>query len=112
MRTITPGTAPIGALRRLSEKINLRLADVDLFEINEAFSCVPMVAMRELNLPHEKVNVFGGAVAIGHPIGASGARIVATLVNALRTRGGRRGVATACIGGGEAGALAVELCKQ
>lgn len=105
-------TAPIGALRRLSEKINLRLADVDLFEINEAFSCVPMVAMRELNLPHEKVNVFGGAVAIGHPIGASGARIVATLVNALRTRGGRRGVATACIGGGEAGALALELCKQ
>jgi len=100
--------APVHALRKLSEKLSLKLADVDLFEINEAFAPVTMVAMKELNLPHEKVNVFGGAIAIGHPIGASGARIVASLIQALKVRNKRLGVACLCIGGGEASAMAVE----
>jgi len=102
-------TAPVGAMRRLCEEIGWRLQDVDLFEINEAFAVVPMVAMRELDLPRDKVNVHGGACALGHPIGASGARILVTLLAALRQYGLRRGVASVCIGGGEATAMAVDL---
>ncbi len=103
-------TAPIGALERLSEKVGWQLDDVDLFEINEAFAVVAMAAMRDLDLPHDKVNVHGGACALGHPIGASGARIVVTLLSALRQHGLKRGMAAICIGGGEATAVAVELC--
>ena len=102
-------TAPVFAMRKLLERIGWRAADVDLFEINEAFAVVAMAAMRELDLPHEKVNVNGGACALGHPIGCSGARIVVTLLSALRERGQKRGVASLCIGGGEATALAIEL---
>jgi len=102
-------TAPIGALRKLMDKTGWSLADVDLFEINEAFAVVAMAAMRELNLPHEKVNVHGGACALGHPIGASGARIVVTLLAALQKYGLKRGAAALCIGGGEATAIALEL---
>lgn len=102
-------SAPVGALQALFERTGWRAADVDLFEINEAFANVAMIAMQELNLPHDKVNVNGGACALGHPIGASGARIVVTLLHALKARGLKRGVATLCIGGGEATALAVEL---
>lgn len=102
-------TAPVGAMRSLFDRTGWAPEQVDLFEVNEAFSVVPMAVMREFDLPAEKVNVHGGAVALGHPIGASGARIVTTLVNALRRRGGRRGVAGICIGGGEALALALEL---
>ena len=83
--------------------------DVDLWEINEAFAVVPMIAMREMNIDHAKVNVNGGACALGHPIGASGARVLATLISALKARGGSKGVASLCIGGGEAVAMAVEL---
>lgn len=102
-------TAPIGAVEALMTKTGWRLADVDLFEINEAFAVVVLAAMKEFALPADKVNVNGGACALGHPIGASGARIVVTLINALRQRGLRRGVASLCIGGGEATAIAVEL---
>jgi acetyl-CoA C-acetyltransferase len=102
-------TAPVGALAKLFDKTGWRKDDVDLYEINEAFAVVTMAAMHEHGLPHEKVNVNGGACALGHPIGASGARILVTLIGALRARGGRRGVATLCIGGGEATAMAVEL---
>ncbi|GAB7536700.1 acetyl-CoA C-acetyltransferase [Burkholderia sp. 3C] len=102
-------TAPVGALQRLFERTGWRPADIDLFEINEAFAVVAMAAMREHGLPHERVNVNGGACALGHPIGASGARILVTLLGALRARGGKRGVASLCIGGGEATAMAVEL---
>ena len=102
-------TAPVGAVGALMRKTGWALGDVDLFEINEAFAVVALAAMRELGLPHEKVNVNGGACALGHPIGASGARILVTLLAALRRRGLRRGVATLCIGGGEATAMAVEL---
>ena len=102
-------TAPVGAVKALMRKTGWALGDVDLFEINEAFAVVALAAMRELDLPHEKVNVNGGACALGHPIGASGARILVTLQAALRRRGLRRGVATLCIGGGEATAMAVEL---
>jgi acetyl-CoA C-acetyltransferase len=102
-------TAPIGALRKLMDKTGWGLPDVDLFEINEAFAVVAMAAMRELALPHEKVNVHGGACALGHPIGASGARIVVTLLAALKKYGLKRGAAAICIGGGEATALAVEM---
>ncbi|MNZ41092.1 Acetyl-CoA acetyltransferase [compost metagenome] len=101
-------TAPIGAIRNLMERTGWRLDQVDLFEINEAFAVVSMVAMRELGLEHAKVNVHGGACALGHPIGASGARILVTLLAALRSHGLRRGVAAICIGGGEATAIAVE----
>jgi acetyl-CoA C-acetyltransferase len=83
---------------------------VDLYEINEAFSVVPMAAMKELGIPHNKINVQGGAVALGHPIGASGARTLVTLINAMKQRGARTGINSLCIGGGEAVALAVELC--
>jgi len=102
-------TAPIGAMQKLFKKTGWTAADVDLFEINEAFAAVPMAAMRDLDIPHDKVNVHGGACALGHPIGASGARIVVTLLGALKRSGGKRGVAALCIGGGEATAMAVEL---
>jgi len=102
-------TAPIGAMKRLFEKTGWRAGDVDLYEINEAFAVVAMAAMRDLDLPHDKVNVNGGACALGHPIGASGARILVTLLAAMKARGARRGVASLCIGGGEATAFAVEL---
>lgn len=102
-------TAPVTAMRKLLDQLGWNAADVDLYEINEAFSVVPMAAMKELDLPAEKVNVRGGAVALGHPIGASGARILVTLLSALRARGGGRGMASICIGGGEALALAVEV---
>nr|WP_315182956.1 acetyl-CoA C-acyltransferase [uncultured Albidiferax sp.] len=102
-------TAPLGAVQKLLARIGWAVTDVDLWEINEAFAVVPMALMAELDLPHGRVNVHGGACALGHPIGASGARILVTLLHALRTHGLRRGVATLCIGGGEATALAVEL---
>ncbi|AZB57076.1 acetyl-CoA C-acyltransferase [Cereibacter sphaeroides] len=102
-------TAPIFAIGKLLERVGWSAAEVDLFEINEAFAVVAMAAMRDLDLPHDKVNVNGGACALGHPIGCSGARIVVTLIEALRARGLRRGVAALCIGGGEATALAVEV---
>lgn len=102
-------SAPVGAIARLFDKTGWSAGDVDLFEINEAFANVAMIAMKEHGLPHDIVNVNGGACALGHPIGASGARIVVTLINALKARGLKRGVASLCIGGGEATALAVEL---
>ncbi len=102
-------TAPVGAIRKLFDKTGWSADKVDLFEINEAFAVVAMAAMREHKLPHEKVNVHGGACALGHPIGASGARVVVTLIGALRKYGGKRGIASLCIGGGEATALAIEL---
>jgi acetyl-CoA C-acetyltransferase len=102
-------TAPVGAIRKLFDQTGWSAAEVDLYEVNEAFAVVTMAAMKEHGLPHEKVNVHGGACALGHPIGASGARILVTLLGALRKYGGKRGVASLCIGGGEATALAVEL---
>ena len=102
-------TAPVGAIAAVLEKAGWTVDDVDLFEINEAFACVAMFAMADLGIPHDKVNVNGGATALGHPIGASGTRIVATLIGALKHRGLRRGVASLCIGGGEATAIAIEL---
>jgi acetyl-CoA C-acetyltransferase len=102
-------TAPVGAMRKLFEKTGWKASEVDLFEINEAFAVVTMAAMKEHGLPHDKVNVHGGACALGHPIGASGARILVTLIGALRKQGSKRGVASLCIGGGEATAMAVEL---
>jgi len=102
-------TAPVGAIEKVLKQAGWTKDDVDLFEINEAFANVAMIAMRDLNLDHAKVNVNGGACALGHPIGASGARIMVTLLNALKKRGGKRGVASLCIGGGEATAVAVEL---
>ncbi|MCJ8027338.1 acetyl-CoA C-acyltransferase [Shinella yambaruensis] len=101
-------TAPIGALRKLGERTGWKLGDVDLFEVNEAFAVVAMAAMHDLDLPHDKVNVHGGACALGHPIGASGARVLVTLLSALERYGMRRGMATLCIGGGEATAVAIE----
>ena len=101
-------TAPVGALRKLSERTGWDLKSIDLFEINEAFAVVPMAAMHDLGLPADKVNVHGGACALGHPIGASGARVMVTLLSALETYGLRRGVASLCIGGGEATAVAIE----
>ena len=102
-------TAPIGAIDKLLKKTGWAPNDVDLWEINEAFAAVTLAAMHELKLPHQKVNVHGGACALGHPIGASGARIVTTLLGALRKTGGKRGIAALCIGGGEATAMAIEL---
>ena len=102
-------TAPVGAISTLLDKAGWKVGDVDLFEINEAFAVVAMAPIKELGIPHAKVNVNGGACALGHPIGASGARLVVTLVNALRTRGLKRGVAALCIGGGEATAIALEV---
>ena len=102
-------TAPVAALQNVLAKAGWSVADVDLFEVNEAFACVAMAPMTDLGIPHEKLNVNGGALALGHPIGASGARLLVTLLNALQARGGRRGVASLCIGGGEATAMAIEL---
>jgi acetyl-CoA C-acetyltransferase len=102
-------TAPVGAIRTLLQKNEWRAGDIDLYEINEAFAVVTMAAMKEHGIAHEKVNVNGGACALGHPIGASGARILVTLIGALRSRGGKRGVASLCIGGGEATAMGIEL---
>ena len=102
--------APIGAIDKLLRALSWEVSDVDLFEINEAFSVVPMAAMKDLGIPHDKVNVHGGAVALGHPIGASGSRTLVTLLNAMKARGARRGINSLCIGGGEAVAMAVELC--
>ena len=102
-------TAPVGAMQKVLEKCDWQVGDVDLFEINEAFAVVAMAGMTELDIPHDKVNVHGGACALGHPLGASGARIIVTLMAALQTYGKKTGVASLCIGGGEATALAVEL---
>lgn len=102
-------TAPVDAIRKVLAKAGWTVADVDLFEVNEAFAIVPMIAARDLGIPMDKLNVHGGATALGHPIGASGARIIATLISALEQRGLRRGVASLCIGGGEATAIAIEL---
>ena len=101
-------TAPVGAIGKVLEKAGWSISDVDLFEVNEAFAVVAMTPMKELGIPHEKLNVNGGACALGHPIGASGARLVVTLLHALKARGLKRGIATLCIGGGEATALAIE----
>jgi acetyl-CoA C-acetyltransferase len=101
-------TAPVSAIQKVLDKAGWKVGDVDLFEINEAFAVVAMTPMKELGIPHDKLNVNGGACALGHPIGASGARLVVTLLNALKMRGLKRGVASLCIGGGEATAIAIE----
>jgi acetyl-CoA C-acetyltransferase len=101
-------TAPIGAIQRVLDKAGLSLSEIDLFEINEAFAAIPLFAMQTLKIPHEKVNVHGGAVSLGHPIGASGARILVTLLSALKQRNLKTGLATLCIGGGEAVAMVIE----
>lgn len=102
-------TAPVGAMKQLLDQVHWSVADVDIFEINEAFAVVTMAAMQDLAIPHNKVNVHGGACALGHPLGASGARIVVTLLNALTIQGKQRGIASLCVGGGEAIAIAVEM---
>jgi acetyl-CoA C-acetyltransferase len=102
-------TAPVTAISKLLEKCQWSLQDVDLFEVNEAFAVVAMAAMKDLGIAHEKINVNGGACALGHPIGASGARVIVTLIHALKARGLKRGIASLCIGGGEATAIAVEI---
>lgn len=102
-------SAPVPAIEKALAKAGWSVSDVDLFEVNEAFAVVPMIAMRDLGIAHDKLNIHGGACALGHPIGASGARILATLISALETTGGKRGLASLCIGGGEATAVAVEL---
>ena len=102
-------TAPVGALKKVLAKIDAKVNDIDLFEVNEAFAVVAMAAMRDHDIPAEKINVYGGACALGHPVGASGARILVTLLNALRSHKLKTGVASLCIGGGEAVAVAVEL---
>ncbi|MEP6634760.1 MAG: thiolase family protein, partial [Luteimonas sp.] len=102
-------TAPVTAIENVLKKAGWNVSDVDLFEINEAFANVAMAPMKDLGIPHDKLNVNGGACALGHPIGASGARLVVTLLHALKARGGKRGVASLCIGGGEATAIAVEM---
>jgi acetyl-CoA C-acetyltransferase len=102
-------TAPVNAMQKLFAKTGWSAKDVDLFEINEAFAVVPMAAMHDLDIAHSKVNIHGGACALGHPIGASGARIIVTLLGALKRTGGKRGVASLCIGGGEATAMAIEM---
>lgn len=104
-------TAPVHAMRKLFEKLNCTQNDIDLYEINEAFAVVTMAAIHELDLPVDKVNIHGGACALGHPIGASGARILATLIHALKNQGMKRGMASLCIGGGEATAMAIELVQ-
>ena len=102
-------TAPVFAMKKALARAGWEIGDVDLFEVNEAFAAVAMIAMKELGLDHAALNVNGGACALGHPIGASGARVLATLLSALEARGARRGLASLCIGGGEATAMAVEL---
>jgi acetyl-CoA C-acetyltransferase len=101
--------APIGAIHKVLDKAGWKIGDVDLFEVNEAFACVAMFAMKDLGIGHDKINLHGGATALGHPIGASGTRIIVTLLNALKQKGLKRGIASLCIGGGEATAIAVEL---
>ena len=101
--------APIGAIKKLLEQTGWSAEDVDLWEVNEAFACVAMFAMRDIGIPHDKINVNGGGTALGHPIGASGTRIIVTLLNALKQQGKKRGIASLCIGGGEATAVAVEM---
>ena len=101
--------APVGAINKLLAKTGWSIGDVDLFEVNEAFACVAMFAMHDLGIPHDKINVHGGATALGHPIGASGTRIITTLIAALQRHGKTRGIASLCIGGGEATAVAIEL---
>ena len=101
--------APVGAINKVLAKAGWTIGDVDLFEVNEAFACVAMFAMHDLGIPHDKINVNGGACALGHPIGASGTRIITTLIAALQRHGKTRGIASLCIGGGEATAVAVEL---
>jgi acetyl-CoA C-acetyltransferase len=101
-------TAPVPAIQKVLAKAGWSVGDVDLFEVNEAFAVVAMIAMKELSIPHDRININGGACALGHPIGASGARILATLLSALEARGAKRGIASLCIGGGEATAMAVE----
>ncbi len=101
--------APVGAITKLLDKVGWDIAEVDLFEVNEAFACVAMFAMHDLGIPHDKINIHGGATALGHPIGASGTRIIVTLIGALKQKGLKRGVASLCIGGGEATAIAIEL---
>jgi acetyl-CoA C-acetyltransferase len=103
-------TAPIGASQKALAKAGWQVSDIDLWAVNEAFAVVPMALMHELNVSHDRINVHGGACALGHPIGASGARIIVTLLHALQTRGLKRGLATLCIGGGEGTAMALELC--
>ena len=105
-------TAPIGAIQRVLTKADWQLEDVDLFEINEAFAVVSMAAIKELKLNPNKVNIHGGACALGHPIGASGARILVTLIYALKQQNKQKGIAALCIGGGEATAIAIELIKE
>ncbi|HVT32332.1 MAG TPA: acetyl-CoA C-acyltransferase [Rhodanobacteraceae bacterium] len=102
-------TAPVGAIQKVLDKAGWKVGDVDLFEVNEAFAVVAMAPMKELGIQHGKLNVHGGATALGHPIGASGARLIVTLIHALKQKGGKRGVASLCIGGGEATAVAIEL---
>jgi acetyl-CoA C-acetyltransferase len=102
-------TAPVGAIQKCLDKAGWKIDDVDLFEVNEAFACVAMFAMRDLGIPHEKINVHGGATALGHPIGASGTRVITTLIGALKKTGKTKGLASLCIGGGEATAVAIEL---
>ena len=102
-------TAPVASIKKLLDKVGWSASDVDLYEVNEAFAVVPMAVMREHKIPAEKMNIHGGGIALGHPIGASGARIIVTLINALKQTGGKRGVASLCIGGGEATSIAVEL---
>jgi acetyl-CoA C-acetyltransferase len=102
-------TAPVGAIKKVLDKAGWKASDVDLFEVNEAFAVVTMAAMKDVGIPHEKVNVNGGACALGHPIGATGARIITTLIYALKKRGLKKGVAALCIGGGEGTALALEV---
>jgi acetyl-CoA C-acetyltransferase len=102
-------TSPVSAIKNLLAKVNWKVEDLDLFEVNEAFAVVAMAPIKDLGIPHEKINVNGGATALGHPIGASGARLVVTLLHALKARGGKRGIASLCIGGGEATAIAIEL---
>jgi acetyl-CoA C-acetyltransferase len=102
-------TAPVSAIKKCLDKAGWTIADVDLFEVNEAFACVAMFAMRDLDIPHDKINVHGGATALGHPIGASGTRIITTLIGALKAHGKTKGLASLCIGGGEATAVAIEL---
>ena len=102
-------TAPVGAIQKALDKAGWTVADVDVFEVNEAFACVTMFAMHDLGIPHDKVNIHGGATALGHPLGASGARVITTLIGALKAKGGKKGVAALCIGGGEGIAVALEL---
>ena len=111
MRRRRSGSRPRPAppIQKALDLAGWKAADVDLYEINEAFACVTMAAMKDLGLPHDRVNVNGGACALGHPVGATGARLITTLVHALRKRGLRRGVASQCIGGGEACAVAIEI---